>query len=90
MHYLQHWSFKIGYHPKGSEKFLASGGNYPRVEMISRYHTSDSLEEWIVLKTDNPKAIYENAAQWSKFLNWKTTPVFTDEEAGPLVANVYS
>ena len=60
------------------------------VEMIGRYHAPGSLEGWIVLKTDDPKAIYQHAAEWGEFLNWETTPVFTDEEAGPIVAKVYS
>ena len=42
------------------------------------------------LGSDDPKAIYQHAAEWGEFLNWETTPVFTDEEAGPLVAKVYS
>ena len=50
MNYVQHWSFKIGYHRKGSEKFLAGGGNYPRIEMIGGYHTPGSLEDWIRFK----------------------------------------
>ena len=48
--------------------------------------THQVLEGWIVLKTDDPKAIYQHAAEWGEFLNWETTPVFTDEEAGPIVA----
>ena len=28
--------------------------------------------------------------EWAEFLNWETTPVFTDEEAGPIVAKVYT
>ena len=40
------------------------------------------------LKTDGPKAIYRHAAEWGEFLNWKTTPLFTDEEAGPIVDKV--
>jgi len=44
----------------------------------------------IVLNTDDPKEIYQHAAEWGEFLNWETTPVFTDEEAGPIVAKVYS
>ena len=90
MLYVQHWSFKTGYHQKGAEKFLGGGGDYPGVEMIGRYHAPGSLEGWIVLKTDDPKAIYQHAAEWGEFLNWETTPVFTDEEAGPIVAKVYS
>ena len=74
----------------GAEKFLGGGGDYPGVELIGRYHAPGSLEGWIVLKTDDPKAIYQHAAEWGEFLNWETTPVFTDEEAGPIVAKVYS
>ena len=55
MLYVQHWSFKAGYHQKGAEKFLGGGGDYPGVEMIGRYHAPGSLEGWIVLKTDDPK-----------------------------------
>ena len=90
MLYVQHWSFKNRYPQKGAEKFLAGGENYPGVELIGRYHDPGSQEGWIVLNTDNPKAIYEHAAQWGGFLNWETTSVFTDEEAGPLLAKVYS
>ena len=90
MLYVQHWSFKTGYHQKGAEKFLGGGGDYPGVEIIGRYHAPGSLEGWIVLKTDDPKAIYQHVAEWGEFLNWETTPVFTDEEAGPIVAKVYS
>ena len=90
MLYVQHWSFKTGYHQKGAEKFLGGGGDYPGVEMIGRYHAPGSLEGWIVLKTEDTKAIYQHAAEWAEFLNWETTPVFTDEEAGPIVAKVYS
>ena len=44
MLYVQHWSFKTGYHQKGAEKFLGGGGDYPGVEMIGRYHAPGSLE----------------------------------------------
>ena len=90
MLYIQHWLFKAGYHQKGVEKFLGGGGDYPRVEMIERYHDPRHLKVWIVLKTDDPKAIYQHAAEYGEFLNWETTPVFTDEEADPIVAKVYS
>lgn len=64
MLYVQHWSFKAGYHQKRAKNFLLEG-DYPGVEMIGRYHAPGSLEGWIVLKTDNPKAIYEHVPQWS-------------------------
>ena len=43
-----------------------------------------------LLSSKRSKAIYQHAAEWGEFLNWETTPVFTDEEAGPIVAKVYS
>ena len=88
MLYVQHWSFKTV--PSKRCRKVSLGGDYPGVEMIGRYHAPGSLEGWIVLKTDDPKALYQHAAQWGEFLNWETTPVFTDEEAGPIVAKVYS
>ena len=66
-------------------------GDYPRVEMIGRYHAPGSFFRGLdSFKTDDPKAIYQHAAEWAEFLNWETTHVFTDEEAGPIVAKVYS
>ena len=90
MLYVQHWKFKPGYHQKGAEKFLATGAPYPGVKSFSRYHAPGSLEGWIVVETDDPKALYEHAAEWAEFLDWETTPVFTDEEAGPICAKIYS
>ena len=89
MLFVQHWSFKSGYHQKGAEKFLAGGGDYPGVEIIGRYHAPGSLEGWIVLKTDNPKAIYEHVAQWAELLNWETTSVFNYEETASVVAKFF-
>ena len=47
---------------KVPKNFLV-GGDYPGVEMIGRYHAPGSLKGWIVLKTDDPKAIYQYTAQ---------------------------
>ena len=90
MLYIQHWSFKTGYHQKGAEKFLGGGWVYPGVEIIGRYHAPGSLESWIVMKIDDPKTTYQHIAEWGELLNWETIPVFTDEEAGPLITKFYS
>ena len=90
MLYIQHWKFKPGYHQKGAEKFLATGAPYEGAEMLGRYHAPGSLEGWILVKAEDPKALYEHAAEWAEFLDWETAPVFTDEEAGPICAKIYS
>ena len=74
---------------KKSQKISQRNEDYAVVEVIWRYLGPDSLEGWIVLKTDDPKATYQHLAEWSEFLNLKNTPVFADEEAGPIIAKVY-
>ena len=90
MLYVHHWSFTAGYHQKGAEKFLGGGGDYPGVEIIGRYHAPGSLKGWIVLKTDDPKAIYQHDAKWAEFLHREIKTVFTDEEAGQIFAKINS
>lgn len=90
MLYIQHWKIKPGFHQKSAEKFLATGAPYPGVKSFSRYHSPGSLEGWIVVDSDDPKPIYEHAAEWAEFLDWETTPVLTDKEAGPICAKIYS
>ena len=31
------------------------------------------------------KALKKHAGQWNVFLDWETTPIFTDEEADPFI-----
>ncbi len=90
MLYIKHWKFKPGYHQKGAKKFLAMGAPYEGAEVMVRYHTPGSFEGWILIKVKDPKALYEHAGEWAEFLDWKTTPVYTDEEAGPICAKIYS
>ena len=76
MLYIQHWKFKPSYYQRGAE-------------LPGRYHALGSLEGWILVKAEDPKALYEHAAEWAEYLDWETTPVFTDEEAGPICAKIY-
>ncbi len=90
MLYLMEWKMKPGCHEKSAYKFLGGRGNFPGVKMLGRYHAPGSLKGWIILETDNPIAIYSHAAEWGEYLQWETTPVFTDDEAGPAIAETYS
>ena len=53
-------------------------------------HAPGSLEGWILVKVKNPKALYEHTDEWVEFLDWETTPVFTDEDACPICAKIHS
>ncbi len=89
MLYIQYWKFKPDYHQKGAKKFLTTGALYAGAKMIGGYHSQVSLEGWILVKAEDPKALYQHAAEWSEDLDYETTPVFTDEEAGPIGAKIF-
>ena len=72
------------------KKFLTTGAPYVGAKMLCRYHSPGSLEGWILVKAEYPKALYQHAVEWAEFLDWETTPVFTDEETGPICAKIYS
>jgi hypothetical protein len=90
MTFLMHWSFKTGYHEIAARKFLTTGAPFPNCKSWKRFHAPGSLEGWILVEADCADACYEHAAEWAECLNWDVTPVLTDEEAGPLMAKVYS
>ena len=83
-------AFKIGYHEIAARKFLATGAPFPDYKSWKRFHAPGSLKGWILVEADCADACYEHAAEWAECLNWDVTPVLTDEEAGPLMAKLYS
>ena len=91
MNFLMHWSFKTGYHEVAARKFLAGGAPFPEgTKSFKRLHGPGSCEGWIIVETDDPNVCYQHAAEWAEIMHWTVTPVCTDEEAGPLIAKVYS
>ena len=45
---------------KRAEQFLKTGAPYAGAEMLVRYHATGSLEGWILVKEEDPKALYEH------------------------------
>ena len=85
-----HWSFKTGYHEKAARQFLATGAPMPECKSWQRFQAPGSVQGWIIVETNDAGVCYEHAAGWAEFLDWDVTPVFTDDQAGPLIAKVYS
>ena len=90
MLFLMHWHFKTGYHEKAARKFMQTGAPMPACKSWTRYHAPGSVQGWILVETDHAGVCYEHAAEWAECLDWTVTPVFTDEQAGPLMGKVYS
>ena len=90
MTFLMHWTFKTGYHAIAAKKFLSTGAPFPECKSWKRFHAPGPLEGWILVEADNADACYEHVAEWAECLDWKVTPVLTDDQAGPLMAKAYS
>ena len=90
MTFLMHWSFKTGYHEIAARKFLTTGAPFPECKSWKRFHGPGSVEGWILVEADHADACYEHAAEWAECLDWEVTPVLSDDQAGPLIAKVYS
>ena len=88
--FLMHWSFKTGYHEIAARKFLATGAPFPECQSWKRFHGPGSVEGWILVEAENADACYEHAAEWAECLDWEVTPVLPDEQAGPLMAKIYT
>ena len=58
-------------------------------KMLDRYHGRGSLEGWILVETEYSTSLYQHAADWGEFMEWGRIQVFTDEQAGPIVAKIY-
>ena len=93
MLYVMEWKFKTGpnYLATGFRKFLSTGAPFSEgVKIHGRYHAPGSVNGWIVVETDNLSALYEHAAEWGELLEWRTTPVLTDEEAGKVASKLFA
>lgn len=90
MLYLMEWSIKDGKHEEAVGKFLDTGAPMPTgCTLVGRYHASGSVNGWLIAETDDPTHIYAHASEWADYLNWKTTPVFSDEQAGVTSASIW-
>ena len=82
------WKLRTGYVGEAFKKFLSTGAPFPGVKMHGRYHAPGSVNGWIILETDDVSAVYKHAAEWAEFLEWNTTPVLNDEDAGAAAATL--
>ena len=93
MLYVMEWKFKTGpdYLATGFRKFLSTGAPFPEGATIhGRYHAPGSAKGWIVVESDDIAALYEHAAEWGELLEWETTPVMTDDQAGRVASKLFA
>ncbi len=71
-------------------KFLTEGA--PAVEgstILGRWHKSDLSGGFVLVESDDPATGYESAAQWADIIEFDTTTVIEDAEAGAILAKYF-
>lgn len=90
MLFLMEWKIKDGCAQKAVTKFLSTGAPLPNGStLIGRYHAPGSVNGWLIVETEDPCLVYEHASEWGELLNWNTTPVLKDEDAGKVSKSVW-
>ena len=57
--------------------------------ILGRRHKSDLSGGFVLVETDDPATAYAAAAQWTDILEFETTSVIEDAEAGAILANYF-
>ena len=83
MLYMMEWSLKSDCYDKAHNRFLEAAAPMPEgATLLGRWHAPGSVNGWLLVETDKPETLYVHAAEWGDVIDWETTPVFTDEQAG--------
>ena len=61
----------------------------PGVTLLGRWHKTDMSGGFALFETDNPAALYAGAAKWAEVLEFHSSVVIEDAEAGPVLAKVF-
>ena len=73
----------------GNGWFLTTGGTPPAgVKMVGRWHDIGRISGTAVAETDDPTLMAKWALEWNDLFEVEVRPVMTDEQAGPLLAQI--
>ena len=84
------WSVRPGAVKEAVGRFLAGqAAPEPGVKLLGRWHKIDMSGGFALYKSDNPVALYTGAAKWADVLEFHSSVVIEDPEAGPVLAQVF-
>ena len=84
------WSVRPGAVKEAVGRFLAGqAAPEPGVKLLGRWHKIDMSGGFALYESDNPVALYTGAAKWADVLEFHSSVVIEDAEAGPVLAQVF-
>ncbi len=71
----------------GIERFKPDGGQMPKgVKLVGRWTKADLSGGFVLLETDDPKALASFAYRWSDLMRLSTGPVLDDSDLAAVFA----
>jgi hypothetical protein len=72
-----------------TERFLKTGGRPPEgIKMVGRWHDIGKISGTAIAETNDPTLMAKWALEWNDLFEMDVRPVITDEQAGPLMAQI--
>ena len=67
-------------------RFLENGAPPPAgVTLIGRWFTASHSKGFMVVETDDPKALFRWTSEWADVVDFQIEPVLRDDEAGAVL-----
>lgn len=84
------WSLKSGSVKEAAKRFLGGqAAPQPGVTMLGRWHKVDGSGGYSLYETNDPAALYAGTLPWRDLLDFESTIVLEDAEAGPVLAKTF-
>lgn len=90
MKFMVSWTVSPGAAQEAVEKFLEGGGAPQEgVKLLGRWHRVDGNGGFSLYETDRAEQLFRGAVLWSELVDLETYPVIEDDQAGPILAEVF-
>jgi hypothetical protein len=87
---LTSWTVRPGQTKEAVGRFLAGQATPAEgVTMLGRWHKTDGSGGWQLSESNNPAAYYESAMKWADVVEFHSSVVIEDAEAGQVLAKVF-
>jgi len=90
MKFMHTWSLRQGKSAEVIAKFLSTGAPAPSGnKVIGRWHKADMSGGFTLSETDDPRVLFESAAEWSDLIDIQSSVVVEDADAGAVLAKLF-
>lgn len=90
MKIMSTWSVRPGKAAEVIARFLTTGAPGPEgVKLIGRWHKADMSGGFTLVEGNDPKTLYESAAEWADLIEIHSSIVIEDADAGPVLGKLF-